>query len=99
MLMVHERRAARAAAWLLLVGLAAAGLAAQTVVKPPKNRYTPKQDIAIGRDAAAEVRKEYPIIQDERIGRYLSRLGDRLVAAAPRELNESVYEYSFTPVN
>ncbi|HMF97130.1 MAG TPA: M48 family metallopeptidase, partial [Vicinamibacterales bacterium] len=74
-------------------------LVAQTVVKLPKNKYTPTQDVELGREAAAEVRKKYPIIHDQRIARYLNKLGDRLVAAAPPELNEPVYEYSFTPVN
>jgi Zn-dependent protease with chaperone function len=72
---------------------------AQTQIKLPKNKFTPQQDVQIGREAAAEVRKQYPIISDERIQAYLTRLGDRLVAAAPPELNQSVYEYSFTPVN
>ena len=72
---------------------------AQTVVKLPKNRFSPAQDVEIGREGAAEVRKQYPVISDERITRYLSALGDRLVAAAPSELKQSVYEYSFTPVN
>ena len=75
-----------------------AGLA-QTQVKLPKNKYTPQQDVQIGREAAAEVRKQYPIISDERIAQYLTRLGDRLVEAAPAELKQPVYEYSFTPVN
>jgi Zn-dependent protease with chaperone function len=77
----------------------AAALFAQTVIKPPKNKYTPEQDVALGREAAAEVRKQYPIIKDEQIARYLSTLGDRLVAAAPPELKNPVYEFSFTPVN
>jgi Zn-dependent protease with chaperone function len=77
----------------------AAGVFAQTVVKLPKNKYTPEQDVKIGREAAAEVRKQYPIIQDEGIARYLTTIGDRLVAAAPSELKQPVYAYSFTPVN
>src|SRR5262245_20494535 len=76
-----------------------AALVAETEIKLPKNNYTPKQDVELGKEAAAEVRKQYPIIQDEQIKRYLSTLGDRLVAAAPANLKESVYEYSFTPVN
>jgi Zn-dependent protease with chaperone function len=76
-----------------------AGLAAQTVVKLPKNKYTPQQDVQLGREAAAEVRQQYPLIKDERIQKYLTSLGDRLVAAAPQELKQPVYEYSFTPVN
>ncbi len=90
---------ARAAALVIVVGVSATGLVAQTVVKLPKNKYTPKQDVELGREAAAEVRQQYPIIQDERIARYLTKLGDRLVAAAPSDLKEPVYEYSFTPVN
>jgi predicted Zn-dependent protease len=45
------------------------------------------------------VRKQYPIIQDEGIAGYLATIGDRLVAAAPSELKQPVYAYSFTPVN
>ena len=89
----------RPAALMVALAISVAGAGAQTVIKPPKNRYTPQQDVELGREAAAEVRKQYPIISDERITSYLSRLGDRLVAAAPPELNEKVYQYSFTPVN
>jgi beta-barrel assembly-enhancing protease len=90
---------ARAATLAAAVFLLTPGLCAQTPVKPPKNRYTPKQDVELGREAAAEVRKQYPVIQNDRIAHYLTTLGDRLVKAAPPELDERVYEYSFTPVN
>jgi beta-barrel assembly-enhancing protease len=72
---------------------------AQTRVTPPKNKYTPQQDVEIGREAAAEVRREYPVIDDRQIDSYLDNLGQRLVAAAPRELDNEAFEYSFTPVN
>jgi beta-barrel assembly-enhancing protease len=85
------------AATLALVFVEA--LSAQTAIKPPRNRYTPEQDVQLGREAAAEVRREYPVISDERIASYLDRLGRRLVQAAPPELNKPVFEYSFTPVN
>ena len=90
---------ARAVGLIVAAYLWAIALSAQTPIKPPKNRYTPEQDVQIGREAAAEVRKQYPIIQDERVTKYLALLGDRLVAAAPAELNHALYEYSFTPVN
>jgi predicted Zn-dependent protease len=90
---------ARAAALVMVLCAATTGLLAQTVVKLPKNKYTPEQDVKLGQEAAAEVRKQYPIIKDEKIARYLTTLGDRLVAAAPAELKNPVYEYSFTPVN
>jgi Zn-dependent protease with chaperone function len=83
----------------VILAASMASLSAQTVVKPPKNRYTPEQDVKLGREAAAEVRAQYPVIDDQQIVKYLAGIGDRLVAAAPAELNQSVYEYSFTPVN
>ena len=89
----------RALALMMVLSVAVTGVLAQTVVKLPKNKYTPKQDVELGKEAAAEVRQQYPIIKDEHIASYLSKLGDRLVVAAPPELKEPVYEYSFTPVN
>lgn len=84
---------------VLVITLTATTVAAQTKVIPPKNKYTPEQDVQIGREAAAEVRQQYPVITDDNIENYLERLGDRLVEAAPRELNNPAYQYSFTPVN
>ena len=88
-----------AAALAAAVVAGVTALSAQTAIKLPKNKYTPKQDVEIGREAAAEVRKQYPVIKDERLTHYLSTLGDRLVAAAPPELKQPEYEFSFTPVN
>ena len=87
-----------AAVLAVVFGLVSA-MSAQTPVKAPKNRYTPQDDVKLGKEAAAEVRKRYPIIDEPRITRYLTGLGDRLVAVAPAELNQQIYEYSFTPVN
>ncbi len=74
-------------------------LAAQTPIKRPKNNFTPEQDVQLGREAAAEILKKYPVIQDPAIAAYLDRLGKRLVAATPAEFANPVFEYSFTPVN
>jgi len=84
---------------IAIIALAATTVAAQTKVTPPKNKYTPEQDVQIGREAAAEVREQYPLINDSQIRNYLERLGDRLVEAAPAELNHRAFDYSFTPVN
>ena len=85
------RFTARRAVLIVLLLASVTAVFAQTVIKPPNNKYTPKQDVEIGREAAAEVRKQYPIIQDERIARYLGELGDRLVVAAPAELKQPVF--------
>jgi Zn-dependent protease with chaperone function len=91
----------RRSPWLTLVGalLAVHVAAAQTKITPPKNKFSPEQDVQLGREAAAEVRKQYPIITNDALAGYLDRLGRRLVAAAPPELNNPIFEYSFTPVN
>jgi Zn-dependent protease with chaperone function len=90
---------ARSVTFAVIFVWAAGSVTAQTAIKLPKNKYTPEQDVELGQKAAAEVRKEYPIIDDPAITRYLTSLGDRLVAAAPAELKQPVYKYSFTPVN
>ena len=84
---------------VLVITLVATTVAAQTKVTPPKNKYTPEQDVQIGREAAAEVRREYPLINDSTVDNYLDRLGNRLVAASPADLKKPQFEYSFTPVN
>jgi Zn-dependent protease with chaperone function len=94
-----KRRACAMAALVIIVAATAPALLAQTPVKPPKNRYTPEQDVELGRKAAAEVRQQYPIIKDAKIEAYLQTLGDRLVASAPAELKNPKFEYSFTPVD
>ena len=84
---------------IVLVALASGLVLAQTAIKPPKNKYTPEQDVQIGREAAAEIRKQYPVIDNAEVAGYLRGLGDRLVEVAPPDLNQPVFEYSFTPVN
>jgi hypothetical protein len=83
----------------LVLTLVTSTVVAQTKVTAPKNKYTPEQDVQIGREAAAEVRREYPLIDDDQVEGYLERLGERLVEMSPPELNKPVFDYSFTPVN
>ena len=87
------------AAVVVAVLVAGDMLLAQTPIKLAKNKFTPEQDVALGLKSAAEVRKQFPIIQNEPIAAYLARLGDRLVAAAPAELKHPAYRFSFTAVN
>jgi len=90
----------RATVALLLAAVLVAGPgAAQTPVSPPRNKYTPEQDVELGRKAAQEVRHQYPVIDDRAITEYLDGLGRQLVRVAPPELNKSAFQYSFTPVN
>jgi Zn-dependent protease with chaperone function len=97
--MAINTRSSRVAVLIVLVCVLGLRLSGQTALKLPKNKFTPQQDVELGRKGAAEVRQQYPIIKDERISAYLTKLGDRLVAVAPQELKQPVFEYSFTPVN
>ena len=89
----------RALALVVAAAMTAASATAQTRITPPKNKYTPEQDVKIGEEAAAEIRRTYPLIQNPDIQRYMESLGQRLVTASPAELNNPAFRYSFTPVN
>jgi hypothetical protein len=54
--MAIDKIAQRVAVLMCVVGVSVAGVVAQTVIKMPKNRYTPEQDVELGRKAADEVR-------------------------------------------
>ena len=95
----RRARGPRALAVAVAIVFGLGPLAAQTKITPPKNKYTPEQDVQIGREAAAEVRQQYPVIEDREIRDYLDDLGRRLVAAAPSQFQQPAFEYSFTPVN
>jgi predicted Zn-dependent protease len=82
-----------------MVALAMIAAEAQTRITAPRNRYSPEEDVKLGREAAAEVRKELPIIEERTLLSYLDRIGKALVAVSPSAFNHPVFEYSFTPVN
>ncbi len=98
-MMPRARRHVPALIALVTAGLAVVAVSAQTVITPPKNKYTPEQDVELGKEAAAEVRQQYPVIADDQINAYLDGAGRALVASAPSQLNHPAFEYSFTPVN
>ena len=83
----------------LVVACAATVGLAQTKVSAPKNKYTIEQDVQLGREAAAEVRKEMPIMNDGTLSPYVQQLGRRLVAAIPPEFQQPAFQYSFEAVN
>ena len=83
----------------LVVSLSAALLAAQTKVTPPENKYTPAQDVQLGREAAAEAESQLPILRDDAVTSYIERIGERLAAEIPNELKHSEFRYTFKVVN
>ena len=74
-------------------------LSAQTRMTPPENKYTPAQDVQLGREAAAEAEKQLPVMQDDAVTSYVEGIGERLVEAIPAELQHSEFRYTFKVVN
>jgi hypothetical protein len=74
-------------------------LGAQTKISPPKNKYTPAQDVELGRDAAQQVEQQLPLLRDDNVTSYVSDVGQRLVAAIPAELRHPEFRYTFKVVN
>jgi len=81
---------------LVILGLlAVVNAPAQTQVKPGFNIFSQEQDVEIGRQSAAEVEGQLPILKDRDVERYVSDIGKRLAAVAPG----AKYPYQFKGVN
>ncbi len=75
------------------------GVLAQTRIEAPKNPYAPSKDVELGREAAQEVERQLPIMNDRVAENYLDRIGQRLVEAIPREFQHPEFRYTFKLVN
>ena len=84
-------------ALLLAVGIASAG--AQTKIALDPNSYSLQQDVQLGHEAAAEARKQLPMLNDDRVDDYVENVGENLVGAIPSELRHAGFRYSFEVVN
>jgi beta-barrel assembly-enhancing protease len=94
--LTHPSRQALTA---LILAVAVSTASAQTAITPDKNKYTPAQDVQIGQEAAQEVRRELPMLRDERVDDYVDRIGARLVRTIPEQHRHSEFRYSFEVVN
>jgi len=90
-------RSLKAAATFLAVTASLA--VAQTRITPPKNKYTPAQDVEIGQQAAKEVEQQLPRLRDGDIESFVDRIGRRLVQVMPSELEHREFRYSFNVIN
>ncbi|HMQ03291.1 MAG TPA: M48 family metallopeptidase [Pyrinomonadaceae bacterium] len=95
---LRAKRAAVLSAALMAALLPAAAVA-QTKVSLPKNKYNVQDDVKIGREAAAQVERQFPMVNDRDSQAYIERVGANLVAAIPREFRQPAFDYRFTIVN
>jgi hypothetical protein len=72
---------------------------AQTKITAPPNKYSKQDDVKLGQEASAEVRKQLPMLNDDRVDDYVEDIGARLVASIPSEFQHREFRYSFDVVN
>jgi predicted Zn-dependent protease len=66
-------------------------------LKPGFNLFSKQQDIQLGQQAAAQVSKQYQVVQNQELQEYIRRIGERL--AATQEARSSGFPFTFTLVN
>ncbi|NOT48981.1 MAG: M48 family metalloprotease, partial [Acidobacteria bacterium] len=86
------------AAAVLMAALPLASFA-QTRIALPKNKYKVQDDVKLGNDAARQVEKQFPIMNDAQAEDYVSRVGARLVSAIPPQFRQPAFDYRFKVVN
>ncbi|OFW03296.1 MAG: hypothetical protein A3H96_19550 [Acidobacteria bacterium RIFCSPLOWO2_02_FULL_67_36] len=79
--------------------MAAQILSAQTTITPPKNKYSPQDDVKLGREAAGQIEEQLPILRDDNVTSYIADIGRRLVQVIPSDLRHPEFQYSFKVVN
>src|SRR5215813_12006472 len=85
---------------ILLLTVALGSASAQThIVAPTPNKYKPSDDVKLGQDAAQQVQKELPMLNDAAVDEYLAGIGQRLVGAIPAEYQHPEFHYTFRVVN
>jgi len=86
--------------FIALLLCTAVAVAQGTKITPPKNSYKPADDVQIGREAAAEVSRELPLLPENgEADRHVERVGGILAAAIPPEFQHSEFHYTFSVVN
>ena len=89
-------RTHRASATLAAVLVATPGIlwgVQQLKFKPGWNVFSPQQDVQVGREDAAEVDKQLPILQNATVERYVNELGRRLSTYTPNNREEYVWQF------
>jgi hypothetical protein len=94
-----KRKTRSSPAVVLAAILLATSTFAQTPIEPPKNRFSPAQDVELGREAATEVRQQLPLLKDDAVDDFVDRVGERLVAVVPPHLQQPAFAYTFEVVN
>jgi beta-barrel assembly-enhancing protease len=93
------RRTQRLAVCLMVLALFAMPAFAQTRISLHSNKYKVSDDVQVGRQAAAQVEQQLPIMNDREVQDYVERVGQRLVESIPQEFQHPEFRYYFKVVN
>ena len=95
------RSASKWLTWLMAMAIILTPLTvfAQTQIVLHANKYKPADDVKLGRQAAAEAERQFPLLRDEEVNAYIESLGQRLVSAIPPEFQHPEFRYYFKVVN
>ena len=97
----NYRSANKWLAWLMALAIVSMPLAvfAQTKIVYHNNKFKPTDDVKLGRQAAAEAEKQFPLLRDAEVNAYVERVGQRLVASIPPEFQHPEFRYYFKVIN
>ena len=93
------RKTLRTSSVLIYALLLSAVTSAQTSIPLRKNSFTTTQDVQLGRQAAADARRQLPMLHDGPTNALVDRIGSRLVAAIPARYRHPGFRYSFDVVD
>lgn len=72
---------------------------AQTRISLAKNKYSVQDDVKVGREAARQVERQMPLLNDRQVEAYVARVGEKLVSAIPPQFQQPAFDYTFKVVN
>lgn len=78
---------------MALAALVTVAFAAELNFKPGFNLFSVAEDVTIGKDTAAQVEGEVPLLNDESASHYLNVLGRRLSTYAPNPQPEYAWQF------
>ena len=84
---------------MLSAALPALLISQGTRLEMPKNKYSVADDVKLGREAAAQAEKQYPLLRDQDIESYVNEVGQSIVSAIPAEFRQPQFHYTFKVVN
>src|SRR2546421_8761872 len=97
-------RLGRKAGWLSCLAAIAIVISsltafAQTKISYHPNKYKTSDDVRLGRQAAAEAERQFPLLRDAEVTAYVERIGQRLVASIPSEFRHPEFRFYFKVIN